>query len=180
MKLTIPYYAQKKDYTCGPATLEMVFSFLGHVKSQGKLAKSLKVRKSKGTANWQMVNGARKEGFFVYVNDDATIAEIKFFLHQGLPVIANYIEPSENEAHFAVVIGYGAITGNLILNDPWNGANFRIREKDFVSRWYSDEKKHKRWFMVVSRKPFLLGRQYAPLGIHKKKKHATPQSSATA
>jgi len=148
--------------------------------SQGKLVKALKVRKGTGTPNWQMINGARKQGFHVYVNDDATIPEVKFFLNQGLPVIVNYIEPSEDEAHFAVVIGYGGLIGNLILNDPWNGANFRIREKDFVSRWYSQEKKHKRWFMVVSHKPFQLGRQYAPLGVHKKKGSAAPHSSPHA
>jgi len=163
MRLALPYIKQKKDYTCGPATLGMVLSFLGHIKSQARLARAMKTRKTKGTQNWAMINSARKEGFHVYVNEGATLDELKYYLMRGFPVIVNYIEPSEDAGHYSVVLGFGRITGALIMNDPWNGKDFRLPELEFLNRWHSGNRMHKNWLMVVSKTPFMLGKQFAPL-----------------
>ncbi len=163
MRLEIPYIKQKRDYTCGPASLGMALSFLGHIKSQTKLTRAMKTSKGKGTPNWSMINGARKEGFYVYVNEGANLDELKYYLAQGFPVIVNYNEPSGNESHFSVVLGFGRITGTIIMNDPWNGKDFRLREDEFLKRWYSLGHKHNNWLMVVSKDPFKLGKQFTPL-----------------
>lgn len=176
MRLEIPYIKQKKDYTCGPASLGMVLSFLGHIKSQTKLTRAMKTSKGKGTQNWSMINYARKEGLFVYVNDESTLDELKYYLALGFPVIVNYIEPSEDETHFSVVLGYSRLTGSIIMNDPWNGKDFRLPEDEFLKRWHSSGYRHNKWLMVVSKQSFQLGKQFAPL----LKEHIRRRGNTTA
>lgn len=166
MKLEVPFRKQVNDYMCGPATLQMVLAFFGRQKSQRKLRKLMQASpaelKSRGTANHKMVKAAQKAGFYVYVNEDSIIEEAKYFVSLGYPVIINYIEPSENEGHFSVVVGYSVLLKQIILNDPWNGINFKISEPQFMRRWRSRYDGHKRWLMVVSKKPFKLGKQFYP------------------
>ena len=166
MKLEVPFRKQTNDYTCGPATLQMVLAFFGQQKSQRKLRKLMQASpaelKSRGTTNHKMVKAAQKAGFYVYVNEDSLLEEVKYFIGLGYPVIVNYIEPSEDEGHFSVVIGYSALLKKIILNDPWNGQNFSLSESQFLRRWRSRYDGHKRWLMVVAKKPLKLGKQFYP------------------
>lgn len=162
MKLEIPFHRQKKSFTCGPASLQMVFSYFKEFRSQNALAKKVHATKENGTDHGHIIEAARKEKFYCYVNNNSTTNEIKHFIDLGLPVIVNYIEPAGNEGHYAIVSGYGR--GKIIMNDPWNGKNFRLAEKEFLSRWYDYMKKHKyeKWIMVISKEDFHLGKQYVP------------------
>lgn len=168
MKLDIPYRQQVNEYMCGPATLQMVLAFFGKQSSQRKLRKLMKASpaelKNRGTANHKMVKAAQKAGFYVYVNEDSLIEELKYFIGLGYPVIVNYIEQSEDEGHFSVVTGFSSLTKNIILNDPWNGSNLKISEPQFLRRWHGRYDGNHRWLMVVSKKPFKIGKQFYPHG----------------
>jgi len=161
MKLDVPFHRQKTDYTCGPAALQMVFGYFKDFISQEELAQKAKTDKENGTTNQHMIETVRKNGFFCYVNDNSTLNEIKHFIELGLPVIVNYIEPSDNEGHFAVVSG--CTRRNLILNDPWNGKGFVLKQSDFMERWRNQSGTHPQWIMVVSGEDFHLGKQYGPV-----------------
>ncbi|PIZ83865.1 hypothetical protein COX97_00270 [Candidatus Pacearchaeota archaeon CG_4_10_14_0_2_um_filter_05_32_18] len=159
--ISLKYFKQDKDYTCGPACLEMVFSYFGKKISKANLVKLAKTKKS-GTNHINMIKVARKDGFYCYVHNNSSINQIKHFIDADLPVIVNYIEPKSDDGHYAVVVGY---KGNkIILDDPWNGKNFKITIKEFKKRWYDYHKKHKysKWILVLSKKRFNLGKQYAP------------------
>lgn len=163
MKLKIPFYKQDMDYTCGPASLQMVLSFLGDFKSEKSLSEEAHTDRDVGTKHNAMIETARREGFYCYVNNDSSWNEIKSFLTEGLPVIIHFTEPQGEEGHYAVVVGFEK--GEIILNDPWNGKNFKMAKKEFLPRWRGSQGSHryKKWIMVISDKDFELGKQYSPI-----------------
>lgn len=163
MKLNIPFYKQDTTYTCGPAVLKMVFSLLGKFKSEEKLAKEAKTTRNDGTNHEGMIDAALQEKFYCYVNEGSSLDEVKYFINRGFPVVVDYTEPSGEEGHYAVVSGHQ--NGHVMLNDPWNGKNFKLTDKEFTSRWHDGHGGHhrcERWIMVISREAFNLGKQYIP------------------
>ncbi|MEK9182294.1 MAG: peptidase C39 family protein [Patescibacteria group bacterium] len=168
MKLKIPFYKQDTDHTCGPASLQMALSFLGDFKSEKKLSEEAHTNHDVGTKHNAMIETARKEGFYCYVNNDSSLNEISNFLAEGLPVIIHFAEPQAEEEHYAVVVGFEK--GEIILNDPWNGKNFKMGKKDFLSRWHGAQGNHQyiKWAMVISDEDFKLGKQYSPIAKENK------------
>lgn len=160
--IKVPYYKQRTNYTCGPASIKMVLKFFGIRKSESFLAKEGKTNSDVGTPPNELINLARNEGFYCYVQERSSIHIIRHFISQELPVVINYVEPSFNDGHYAVVVGYKK--GEMILNDPTNGKNFHISNKELYKRWngrpYNNSKK---WIMVISKKPVIRGKQYNPL-----------------
>lgn len=157
----VPYFKQRASYTCGPASIKMVFRFFGLKLNDEELVRSLKATKSNGTRHMALINLARKKGFYCFVHENSSLNTIKHFVDIDLPVIINYIEPSEDEGHYAVVTGYKK--GRLIIHDPWNGKHFSLSYGDFQKRWKSKyESGSKRWILVLSKKPFNIGKQYFP------------------
>ena len=150
MKLKIPYHRQKKNYTCGPAVLQMVFEYFKTYVPQKKLAKAAGTNKKSGTGHKAMIDLARSHGFFCYVNENSTINEIKHFIELGFPVIVNYIEPSQNEGHWAVVSGFNG--REIILNDPWNGKNFHLSQRWFKNHWHNKSGNRKKSLLVLFKK----------------------------
>ena len=160
--MRVPYHHQHTDYTCGPTALEMVFDhFKKHVKER-TIARIARTTKKYGTFHKGMIDAARKEGFYCYVHENASISQVRHFLDEGLPVIVHYKEPVDNDGHYAVAVGYGK--NALVLNDPWNGRNFRVSFKEFEKRWHDEIKgnQYTKWVMVVSPEKFELGKEYAP------------------
>ncbi len=140
----------------------MAFSFLGKFKSESALTKEAKTNKD-GTSHQGMVETALREKFYCYVNEGSSIEEIKYFIHLRLPVVVDYTQPSGEDGHYAVVSGYQ--DEHIILNDPWNGKNFKLSEKEFVSRWHDCHPGNHTctwWIMVLSKTEFNMGKQYTP------------------
>ena len=157
--IKLPYFHQHTNHTCGPACLKMVFAFFGKRLPEKKLARLSKTNFD-GTKHSKMISLARKEGFYCYVHENASLNQIKHFIDLKIPVIINYIEPSEEDAHFSVIVGYEK--NFLILDDPWNGKNFKIDSKEFEKRWHGKDR-CKNWILVVSKDQFDIGKQYNPL-----------------
>jgi len=151
MKIKVPFCKQKNLFYCGPACLQMVFSFFGKRESQENIAHLANTSPQKGTSRKNMGKATAGVGFSCCCKNNSTIGEIKRFIKLGLPVIVSYTEPTTEEGHYAVVVGYTA--RKLILNDPFNGKEFSIKNEDFVSRWYDHERsrRFKRWIMIVKK-----------------------------
>lgn len=160
MRLLLPFYHQRTGYTCGPAALQIVFEYFSVHVSQTRLAKEARTNALTGTDHEHMIKAATDHDFFCYVNDDADFDEVVGFLKKKLPVIVHFIEPSDNEGHYAVVAGVEGKT--LILHDPWNGKGFRMDQEEFMKRWHDGNNVHKQWLMVLALKKFSLGKQYLP------------------
>jgi len=162
MTRDIPFFKQDTVYTCGPASLQMALSALGRFRSEAHLAKRARASKKNGTTHRHMIEAVRSEGLYCYVNENSSVDEIRRFVGAGLPVIVDFIEPSDNEPHYALVVGF--YSGGIVLNDPWNGEGFVMKEHNFLDRWKDASTRSMRWMMVVSREDFELGRQYKPKG----------------
>ena len=174
MKLNVPYHQQRSDYLCGPASLQMVLSFFGKSVGQWSLLRiagqPLVNAKRVGTPNSKLVLAARRAGFYCYVNEGSTLAELKQYLTTGLPVIVNYVEPVAHTGHFSVAVGFNRLTKKIIFYDPDPSSRrvVKIAEKDFLKLWHGGFQKSRRWLLVISRKPFKLGRQFQPISTRKK------------
>jgi hypothetical protein len=66
--------------------------------------------------------------------------------------VVNYIEPSDDEGHYAIVV---SLTNNsIMLNDLWNGRRFRMEKNEFLKRWRSQHSHTRGWFVAVSTNEF--------------------------
>jgi len=160
--LDVPFYAQRKDYTCGAATLKMVFEFFGKHRKEDLLSKHMKTNTKTGTMHAEMIEEVGKENLYCYVNDKSNKEEIFYYLSLGMPVIAHFYDPSgDGCGHYSVIKGFKINVFNqgiFVLNDPWNGQSVELWENNFLYRW---GKEHN-WIMVISDKEFNTGKQYYP------------------
>lgn len=160
MKINVPYFRQDTNYSCGPASLQMLFAFYGKRFSEEKLMKELETSKDTGTSHSALVTFSTEEGFYVYVNNNSDIAEIREFIQAGFPVLVHFIETSDNEGHYSIITEINSDV--VILNDPWNGEGFEISLPTFMRRWHSEDMQFQNWLMVLSEEKFTLGKQYLP------------------
>ena len=160
--LKVPYFEQKTDYTCGPASLQMVLAFFGIKAEEEALAKQLETNSDIGTMHHNMIEGVRSHGLHCYVNDQATVQELQYLLGFNAPVIIRFIEPYDDEDHYGVVIGVNRFF--ITIHDPSNGASQRYTHKSFTERWLCDKiGTCAQWLMAVSKTPFPIGHQYHPV-----------------
>ncbi len=158
--LNVPFYKQDTNYTCGPTALQMVFAYYGVRVSEKELTERLDTETSTGTKHEPMIEIAREEGFFVYVNNHASLEEVGYILGLNIPVIVHYIEPSSEEGHYAVAVDL--TDENILLNDSWNGEQFTIAREDFIRRWRDDKGEAMQWLLAISPEQFSVGKQYYP------------------
>ena len=126
----------------------MVFGYYGLVEAEKDIIEEVPLTKERGIANEDMRRTVEKHGLYCHTEEDSSFEKILEFLNKSFPVIVNFIEPSDGDGHYAVVVGYE--NGELILNDPWNGEGFRMSREEFESSWRSGYEKRRRWFMAVS------------------------------
>lgn len=159
--LDVPYFKQDTGYTCGPTSLQMVLAYYGLRESEAQLAKELETEMENGTCHQNMITSALERGFHCYVNDNSSLEEIGFLLAHDIPLIVHFLEPTDREDHYSVVVG---LTGkDVVLNDPWNGEREHLSRRAFVNRWTCDEVgRCKEWLMAIMREPLPLGKQYHP------------------
>ncbi len=145
--LKIPYYKQETPDDCGPASLQMVFEFLGKKISQKELAQRLGTGATVWASNERMEEIAREEGLSTFMQTSGTIEGLRKFLDKGIPVIVNFIEP-EGDGHFAPVLG--VTEKEIIFNDPWHGEKYTLSLEYFVQNWRSFEGNREKWLLAIS------------------------------
>ena len=147
--MKIPFHKQTTEYNCGPAALQSIFEFFGKYLPQKKLEELLETSEAYGTSHAALKRVATDLGFTCEVMKYSTLKSIRGYLNRGLPVLVNYVEPSDEASHYAVVTRYS--NGEITLNDPWNGRDFVMKERDFEARWHNKRNNSKRWLLVVSK-----------------------------
>lgn len=160
----VPFRWQQRDYTCGPASLAMCFAHQGAYVPERTLIRAAATTAADGTSHRGMIAAARRAGFHCYVRVHACVRELAPLLRRRLPVIVNYIEPSEETGHYAIVTGMSWRT--VSLHDPWNGRDFRLPLRDFRRRWIDGEHRAPHWFMAVAREDLAgigPGREFHPI-----------------
>ncbi|MFA6408398.1 MAG: peptidase C39 family protein [Candidatus Paceibacterota bacterium] len=149
--MLVPYYKQKTDYTCGPACLKMVFEYLGKKEvTKEELGVLVKTHPERGTSTDDMRLAVIEHGLFYSEKKEASLEDIRSFIARDIPVIVDFIEPEDEDRHFAVVVGID--TERITLNDPWHGEGFTMPVDDFEKRWGSPKNRYPKWLMAISRK----------------------------
>lgn len=159
-KLKVHNFKQDTDYTCGPTSAQMLFSYFGLRVSEGHLAHQMHTTKKYGTRHNEMIRTARNNGFYVYVNNNASLLEIEYFLNMKLPVIVHYIEHTIGEGHYGVITKVDA--ERVYFTDPWFGSKLSYDREAFLKRWKSEDGKHPKWLMVINKTSIPLGKEYLP------------------
>jgi predicted double-glycine peptidase len=167
--LDVPYFKQDTGYTCGPTSLQMVLAYHGIRESEAALAKELETDPQNGTYHHNMIEGALRRKLHCYVNDNATLPELRYLIDFDAPVIVHFLEMPEREDHYSVVVGLS--DKHVLLNDPWSGERVRLTHMEFFNNWTCDALgRCKQWLMAVTKDPLPLGRQYQPHASHGKKR----------
>ncbi len=136
---------QRAEYTCGPASLQIALSYFGDGFSQQDLARFTNVTKEYGTLEKTLVWAARRLGYCVRCEDNATLGKIHKAINDCTPVIVLF--KSWTTVHYSVVVGYTKT--HLILADPYKRSVMRTIRKDlFINRWKGEVGENK-WMMVT-------------------------------
>jgi len=142
----IIYCKQEQNWSCGPAVVRMVLSSFGIRKSEEELIEILGSNNKIGTANKNMVEFFKGNGFSLIEKENSKIADLKRFYDDGFRIIVNYYCHYEKEGHFAVV----KLIDNkrIYLYDPALGEKHSYSLKYFNKIWYGKGGERK-WFLAV-------------------------------
>ena len=145
-KRRLPYFAQKTEYNCGPASMRMALASLGTHRSEADLVKQLKTTSENGTLFKDMIAFVKKLKFSHKTGQNCNFYQLNALLKEGWQVILCYRLLREKSDHFAVVRKIS--NGRIYLSDPGFGKNhsfslghFRIIWKtmdqpDISNKWY--------------------------------------------
>lgn len=159
--LDVPFFKQTTGFSCGPAALRMVLAYYNREVSEKDLIHLLDTTSEEGTRRVHMREIANELGLYCYVNNEAVFEEFSFFAALKVPVVVRFLETTDNEDHYGVVIG--ATRNEISVHDPWNGPNIHFSEEDFASRWTCDVIGDcDKWLMAVSSEPLPMGKEYNP------------------
>lgn len=151
IRLQLKHFNQETDYSCGPASLKIVFNFFNKECSEQKLIEKTGAMPKKGVQNKDLIRVIKVAGFFYFEKYNSSLKDINFFLKKKLPVIVNYTNPSSGKGHYAVVFGHNIKRHILCLADPINGDDYKLKESEFLKLWKVNGEENK-WLLVISRK----------------------------
>ncbi len=148
--ISIPFFPQKTEYTCGPTAMRMVLAALGIKKSEKELAKLMRTSKLYGTPNRRLPKLVERLKLDHATVRKGNIEEIKKFIKEGYLIIVGYYSKLEKGGHFAVVKKIGK--NYIHLLDPKLGPNLKYSHNYFLKIWHNDPKgidREDRWFFAV-------------------------------
>ncbi len=99
---------------CGPASLKMVLDYYGVSASEQELAKLTGSSKEKGTSIEGLIKAVKHFGFNVFVKENSTLNDLKYFIKRNIPVIVDWF--AEDDGHYSVVVDINK--KNVVLMDP--------------------------------------------------------------
>jgi len=120
------------DAYCGPATLKIVFDYLGLVKSQEEWAKLAGATHEEGMQNDGLFKAIKAVGYSYKFFKVSSFEDIKKFLDKKIPVIVVWW--TGQWGHYSVVADISQKT--IILADPSIGQFKRINLKRFDHLWF--------------------------------------------
>jgi predicted double-glycine peptidase len=153
---------QTYDFDCGAKALQTVMAYYGVDVREDKLLRELGSNNN-GTAVEKMVSIANRYGFEVKTHEYLTLAGLKKYIKEGIPVIVllqawaeRYMtlkdwREDDADGHYAIVIGYQRKV--LIFEDPSSFRRTWLRETEFLARWHDvdpeNDKRYEQFGMVL-------------------------------
>jgi|SRR3989344_7174130 len=144
------FYWQKRTWTCGPAALRIVLHKLKIKKTEEHLARLLDTTRLDGTKNKAFAKVARHYNLRHVIRSNSSLNEVFDLMQDRFKVIVAYFCPINNCGHYAVVNKIGRDYIHLL--DPSLGPKIKYKKSYFISLWYSEYEKDKRWFIAFKRR----------------------------
>ena len=157
MKNFLSYLSEKtefspqiKDWSCGPAVVQMILQSLGNERSESELISSMKANPERGTSPNRMVSFLRDLGIECNSKENSSLSEIEENL-KDFHVVVLYFLKDWSVDHYALVRGVKG--GKITLFDPWYGKNHDYGSEHFEEIWHGDPKfgNVKKWMMRVKK-----------------------------
>lgn len=145
------YFAQKTDYTCGPASMRMALASLGIKQTEQALVKQLKTNAEYGTLFKNMIAFVKKLKFRYKTGQHLRYPELRELLNDRWQVIVCYYLLREKSDHYAVVRKISH--KRIYLSDPGFGRNRSFSLGHFRKIWKTVQKPDisKRWFLAFKK-----------------------------
>lgn len=123
--LHVPFFAQRGDTLCGPATLAMVAQAAGRALTPEQLTPQVYLPGRQGALQAEMLAAARRHGLVPYVIEPSLQALLRE-IASGAPVLVlqNLSLPFAPQWHYAVAVGYDRAGGEIELH---SGSTERLR-----------------------------------------------------
>ena len=99
---------------CGPASLKMILDYYRVSVSEQDLAKAAGATKEKGTSVQGLIKAAKRFGFKVFLKENSTLNDLKYFIKRNIPVIVDWF--AEDDGHYSIVVDINK--KEVVLMDP--------------------------------------------------------------
>jgi ABC-type bacteriocin/lantibiotic exporter with double-glycine peptidase domain len=143
--IAVPFVPQQKD-TCGAASLAMVLRFWGVAADHDELAAAAAEAGQRGASGARLAELARARGLFALAYE-GDLRQLEESLEKGRPIVVALGAGSGRLQHDVVVVGIEA--GHVLLHDPSEGRDRRVRTREFERRWSATG----HWSLLVLPRP---------------------------
>ncbi|MCA9488039.1 MAG: C39 family peptidase [Nanoarchaeota archaeon] len=142
---------QKKDHTCGPASMGMLLKAVGIDESEEELSRMLKTSEAHGTLPAEFPRLAEKYKLNYLVRRNSDFEDLDHLKKRKYLVILIYHIRKEKIDHYAVFKKIE--NGRIYLFDPWFGKNKSYSLNYFFNVWKSSEiyGGEKRWLFAIKK-----------------------------
>lgn len=123
---------------CGPATITMNLSYFGRTETQVEAAQFLKPnRDDKNVSPYELAAYARSLGMEAMVRQGGSLEQLKTFLSNGLPVLAEtwLVHDGDGLGHYRLVTGFDEASRSLTTFDSLNGPGYPVSYEQFDADW---------------------------------------------
>lgn len=159
---------QPDNFSCGPTCLAMVMDFFGKSYERDVLVELCKTKPGRGTENHALVFAIVSQGLCAHTFQNATLDDIRLYLHRKAAVIVNYFNPISHVGHFAVVQGID--DERIYLSDPKNGDGYNLSHEEFLSHWHNHARTLNAWMVMIA-EPHECTHAHCAKGRHTPQKH---------
>uniref|UniRef100_A0A7C4AJ81 Peptidase C39 domain-containing protein n=1 Tax=Thermodesulfovibrio aggregans TaxID=86166 RepID=A0A7C4AJ81_9BACT len=141
---SVPFFSSK-DFQCGPASMAMVFNFLGVKINPDEISEYIYSKGARGTAEFDMILFAKRNGFKT-LQYRGSIEDIKDKIKAGRPLIVMVDEGLwfYKKYHYMVVVGFD--DSNVIVN-----SGQEEHKKINISHFYKKWSKTDFWTLLIER-----------------------------
>lgn len=143
--INVPFFPSK-NFQCGPASLAMVFNFLGVKITPDEIAEYIYSEGAHGTAEFDMILFAERKGFKA-LQYRGNIEDVKEKIKAGKPLIVMVDEGFwfYKKYHYMVVAGFD--DSNVIVNSGQD-EHKRMSFYEFYKKWSKTDF----WTLLIERK----------------------------
>lgn len=149
--MSLKFYRQQTDYTCGAASMRMILESVGIIKSEKEIARIMETNEESGTWNKDFPKLAEEYKLNYSVKRNASLKNLKEYHKKGYKIIVCYYLPNEDVSHYAVLNKIDS--KKVYLYDPEMGPNHKYSLKEFNKLWSITSKhdKERNWMFAIKK-----------------------------